>query len=159
MWIDELEAGPDGDTELPDRPLTDLIRSTGRPVGSASALYSLGTDSELAGRAVRDLGQIVESEDHVVVHGGRDVLDLDLDAPILPLFLDLEFAQEQRGDIAVAVNGIIAVTGRVGGPDGRHLWVVLPPSLVSSGRNEVTVYRVSDTADGDELTLLTTSID
>ena len=108
---------------------------------------------------MRDLGEIVESEDHVVVHGGRDVLDLDLDAPILPLFLDLEFAQEQRGDIAVAVNGIIGVTGRVGGPDGRHLWVVLPPSLVSSGRNEVAVYRVSDTADGDELTLLTTSID
>lgn len=162
VWIDDLSPGPDGSFVLPGEDLVDLVEASGRPVGSAAAVDALDGAPALAGGAAGDLAVRSGEAGGARIHGGAALGSLDLDAPELPVYVDIELdaaARDAAGDgptaIAVAVNGTVAVTGVLGGPDGRHLWVVIPPARLRGGANELTVYRI----DGDELIPLATSVD
>jgi len=59
--------------------------------------------------------------------------------------------------LAVAVNGTVATTGRVHSwtPDGADFSAIVPPESFVMGDNEVTLYRIEETARGPFLHLLT----
>lgn len=166
VWIDDLPPGPDGRHVLPDDDLVELIEAGGRPVGAAAALDALDGAPDLAGRTAGDLAVRSGEGGGVRIHGGAALGALDLDAPELPVYVDVELDATAMdaavGDgspsIALAVNGTVAVTGRIGGPDGRHLWVVIPPGALRDGANELSVYRIDGTGRDVELVPLTVTL-
>lgn len=162
VWIDDLSPGPDGGFVLPSDDLVDLIEASGRPIGSAPAVDALDGAPTLAGAAVEDLVVREEGLGGARIHGGAALGALDLGAPELPVYVDVEVdaaaldaADDGPTAIALALNGTVAVTGVLGGPDGRHLWVVIPPARLRPGANELTAYRI----DGTELIPLAVTLD
>jgi hypothetical protein len=161
VWIDDLAPGADGRTVLPDDSLLDLIRSGGRPIGTAPTLDALGGAPMLAGRSVAGASVRPETGGSARVHGGAALGDLDPDAAELALFVDVEVDGDAGGlnHVAIALDGTIAVTGTLGGPDGRHLWAVIPPERVRRGANAIAAYRIEGTGADVELVPLTVTVD
>jgi hypothetical protein len=134
-------------------------------------LYRHGDFGDLVGRRVDEVevGEPVERD--VVLREADDFRDVDPDAEQVPAYLSGEIRGEEPLVVAVALNGIVGGWARTT-PDGidfeeaeqpadarsrQQFNVVLPPSLLRSGDNDLTAYLVEGSPGGATLVPLQAS--
>ena len=116
-------------------------------------IYRVGPNQELIGRPVSELDAGGESDATVALTDSGAYDDVDVDGPVLPVWVTGEVsggAADPR-DVAIAVNGVVRAvssTFELANRDGELIAALIPPSSLRDGANEIDVYEVTD---GDRL--------
>jgi hypothetical protein len=119
-------------------------------------LFRHGDFGDLVGQRVDELEVGDPVEQDVVLRETDDFRDVDPDAEQVPAYVSGEVRGEDELVVAVALNGVVGGWGRTT-PDGidfeeperladaasrQQFSVVLPPSLLRAGDNELSAYLV-----------------
>jgi hypothetical protein len=113
-------------------------------------IYRVGPNQELVGRPLAALDVAGESDAAVELTDAGAYDDVDLDGPVLPVWITGEVSggTGDRRDVAIAVNGVVRAvsnTFELANREGELIAALIPPSSLRDGANEVEVYEVSAT--------------
>lgn len=115
-------------------------------------LFAIGRFKELIGHRLHELTLSQAIEGRVELDGMYDLTSVDLDAPTLPTHIVGELEIEAATGIthlAIVVNGIVrAVTRTYLKGDSVRFSAMIPPSSLSSGRNDLEVFAIHSEGDG-----------
>lgn len=125
--------------------LEEKVRLFGVGADGPERIYAVGPNQSLLGRSARSAG---ESEARVALVGGEAFEDVDPEGEVIPTWVvgTVAGGSGEKKDVAVAVNGTIRAVGNTftlatGGDE--LVAVMIPPSALEAGRNEVEVFEVS----------------
>jgi len=111
-------------------------------------IFRIGPNQDLIGVSVAGLRPAGESEATVSLVGAKDLDDVDPDGGFVPTWIvgTVSGGSQNSRDVAVSVNGTIRAVGNsfelaTGGDE--LISVMLPPSALEAGENEVEVYEVT----------------
>jgi sulfatase-like protein len=114
------------------------------------ALYRIGPHAELIGRATASLSTLARTSGQVTAHidQAADLRDVDPASGFVPGEITGEIRNGDEGggrQIALALNGAIAATGRTFSLEGSRaesFEAIVPESTLRRGRNEARVYEI-----------------
>jgi len=120
------------------------VRLFGVGADGPERIYRVGPNQELLGRAASSAG---DSEAQVSLVAAEGLADVDPEGEVIPTWIVGRVAggDGEKKDIAVAVNGTIRAVGntfRLATGGDELLAVMIPPSALRAGRNEVEVFEV-----------------
>jgi len=128
--------------------LAKKIRLFGTGADAPDRIFRIGPNQDLIGTSVAGLGTTGQSEAKVGLIGAEDLEDVDLEGDYLPIWIvgTVSGGSGDRREVAVSVNGTIRAVGNsfelaTGGDE--LISVMLPPSALEPGRNEVEIYEVT----------------
>jgi len=126
----------------------DKIRLFGTGADGPERIYRVGPNTDLVGRSVAGLGTSGSSQAKASLSDAGALADVDPSSGLVPAWITGRVSGGGAGkrDIAVAVNGTIRAVGNTftlatGG--GELFAVMVPPSSLEEGENEVEVYEVA----------------
>jgi hypothetical protein len=111
-------------------------------------IYRVGPNQELIGRPVASLDVSGESDAEVALTDPGAYDDVDVDGPVLPVWVTgrVSGGDGERRDVAIAVNGVVRAvsnTFELANRDGELIAALIPPASLRDGRNSVVVYEVT----------------
>ncbi|MDP9135986.1 MAG: sulfatase-like hydrolase/transferase, partial [Actinomycetota bacterium] len=112
-------------------------------------IYRVGPNQELVGRPLTALDVTGDSDAEVALTDPGAYDDVDLDGPVLPVWVTGEVSggAGDRRDVAIAVNGVVRAvsnTFELANGDDELIAALIPPSSLRDGANSVEVYEVTD---------------
>ena len=136
--------------------LAKKVRLFGTGADDPDRIFRIGPNQDLLGTSVAGLGTAGESEARVSLIGAEDFDDVDPESDYVPIWIvgKVSGGSGDKRDVAVSVNGTIRAVGNsfvlaTGGDE--LISVMLPPSALEAGKNEVKVYEV---AGGSQLNVM-----
>ncbi len=128
--------------------LAKKVRLFGTGTDDPDRIFRIGPNQDLLGTSVAGLGTAGDSEARVSLIGAADLDDVDTEGEYVPIWVvgKVSGGSGDRRDVAVSVNGTIRAVGNsfvlaTGGDE--LISVMLPPSALENGRNEVEVFEVA----------------
>lgn len=128
--------------------LAKKVRLFGTGADDPDRIFRIGPNQDLIGVSVAGLRPAGESEATVSLVGAKDLDDVDPDGGFVPTWIvgTVSGGSQNSRDVAVSVNGTIRAVGNsfelaTGGDE--LISVMLPPSALEAGENEVEVYEVT----------------
>jgi hypothetical protein len=158
VWIDRLSP-TDGAAFGLD--LDDAVTDLGLPTDDdPRAVYAVGSDHLLVGTPVTDLRHGEDTEARVSLDVSEGLGSVDLTSPERPVRVIVKSAAPLDGDVAIALNGVVAATGALEQTDDEwRLQVVLDERLLVEGANAVAAYLVSGEPGDAALAELSTELE
>jgi hypothetical protein len=158
-WEFELETDDDGYVTVDGAGgYQEVIgaRSLDAPADTDLRPWRWGEFGDLVGQEVADLARGEADGVTATIDDPDRFEDVDLSARMLPVYVAGEVEGADGGVVAVAVNGVVAgsydTSGRPDGADRGRFQVMVPPSLLRDGSNDVEVYRID--GEGPEVVLV-----
>jgi hypothetical protein len=147
VWREGAELEVDGDETFAAVLGRRAVRHDGPPELSP---YRLGPHGPLVGVPVAQLEVGPPSPVGMRLDDPRALDDVDTRARTLPVYIPGEAEGDEPVTVAVAVNGVVGgVFTTIHDEERQRFWVIVPPSLLVDGRNEVELFGV-DGAPGSE---------
>ena len=115
--------------------------------GSWAPVYRIGPHRELLGRATRELSVSSAPRTRAQLRDAERLRSVKLRSGLIPSSIGGRILGRQRKgrDVAVALNGRIAATGRsfrLKGRPGERFSVMVPESSLRAGRNRLEVFEI-----------------
>ncbi len=128
--------------------LAEKVRLFGTGADGPDRIFRIGPNQDLLGISVAGLGTAGRSEAEVSLVGAGDLDDVDPESGYVPTWIvgEVSGGAGDKRDIAVSVNGTIRAVGnsfKLATADEELISVMLPPSALEAGRNDVEVYEVT----------------
>ncbi len=136
LSLDEFER--ERDEELAKR-----VRLFGTGADPADRIYRIGPNQNLVGQRARSTGR---SNARASIADSGELAKVNTKSFLIPNWITGRVSGGSGLDIAIAVNGKIAGVGntfKLATGGGELFGVMVPPSSLKNGRNEVKVYEVS----------------
>ena len=119
------------------------MRLFGTGADPADRIYRIGPNQELLGTRATSAGR---SSARASIADGGDLAKVDIKSFLIPNWITGRVKGGESLDIAIAVNGTVRGVGntfKLATGGGELFGVMVPPSALKNGRNEVTVYEVA----------------
>lgn len=128
--------------------LREKIRLFGEGADGPDRIYRLGPNRELIGERAAALDTGLRSTGEASLVGAEAYRDVASDGPVLPTWIVGRVSGKggPKRDIVVSVNGTIRGAGNTferANQEGEVFAVLVPPSALRDGENDVEVYEVT----------------
>ncbi len=136
LSLDEFER--ERDEELAKR-----VRLFGTGADPADRIYRIGPNQNLIGQPARSTGR---SQARASIADSGELAKVNTKSFLIPNWITGRVSGGSGLDIAIAVNGRIAGVGntfKLATGGGELFGVMVPPSSLKNGRNEVKIYEVA----------------
>ena len=127
-----------------DEELAKKVRLFGTGADDPDRIYRIGPNRDLIGATIRSPAG--RSAARASIADARELSRVDTKSFLMPNWITGRVSGGERLDIAIAVNGKVAAVGntfKLATGGGELFGVMVPPSSLKDGRNEVKVYQVS----------------
>lgn len=126
-----------------DQQLAKKVRIFGTGADPADRIYRIGPNQELIGQPARSAAK---SSARASIADAGELAKVDTKSFLIPNWITGRVSGGEGLDIAIAVNGTIRGVGntfKLATGGGELLAVMVPPSALRDGKNDVKVYEVS----------------
>ncbi|MDQ3588440.1 MAG: hypothetical protein M3375_08850, partial [Actinomycetota bacterium] len=128
--------------------LAKKVRLFGTGAEGPDRMFRIGPNQDLLGISVAGRGTSGESEAKVNLVGAADLDDVDPESGYVPVWVvgKVSGGSGEKREVAVSVNGTIRAVGnsfKLATAEDELISVMLPPSALEAGRNDVEVYEVT----------------
>lgn len=126
-----------------DAELAKKVRLFGTGADDEDRLYRIGPNQDLIGKPATAAGR---SSARASIADGGELAKVDTKSFLIPNWITGRVTGGENKQIAIAVNGTIRGVGntfKLATGGGEIFGVMVPPSALKNGRNEVKIYEVS----------------